>query len=138
MAAGTGLRDSIKEVARRGGAVLRLQAELAKAELRDTAKNAGAGLGLVVGAAFLAFFVLALLTALFVALLALVLPVWASILIVMVVYIVVVAVLVLVARGRFRRAKGTPLSREQARLTSAALGLDRPRTDAAPDVPGPP
>jgi len=135
MAAGTRLRDSVREVARRGAAVLRLQAELAKAELRDTAKNAGAGLALVIAAAFLAFFVFALLTGLFVALLALALPVWASVLIVMVVYIIVVLVLVLVARGRFRQAKGTPLAREQAKLTASALGLDRLKNGAGPAAP---
>lgn len=136
MAAGSGLRDSVKEVARHGAAVLRLQAELARAELRDTAKNAGAGLALVIGAAFFAFFVFALLTGLFVALLALALPVWASVLIVMVVYIVVIIVLVMVARGRFRQAKGTPLAREQARLTKSALGLDRAKEDASSAAAG--
>ena len=123
MATGTGLRDAVSEVARRASAVLRLQTELAKAELAKTGKNAAAGAGLAIGAAFFAVFAFALLTSLLVAALALVLPVWLSILIIMVLYFVVVGVLILLARARFRRANGTPLAKEQARITKEALGF---------------
>jgi hypothetical protein len=125
MLAGAGLRGAFKEVARRASAVARLQAELAKAELASTGKNAGAGAGLAVGAAFIGVFAFALLTALLVVALAIALPVWLSILIVLLAYVIVVAVLGALAQSRFRRAKGAPLASEQARLTASALGLGR-------------
>jgi len=138
MAGGTGLRDSVREVARRGAAVLRLQAELARAELRSSAQNAGAGLALLVAAAFFAFFAFALMTGLFVALLALALPLWASVLIVLGVYLLVVLTLILVARSRFRAVKGAPLAREQLRLTTSALGFDRASDGTTTGTPGTP
>ena len=152
MAAGTGVRGAVKEVARRASAVARLQAELAKAEFARTGKNAGAGAGLALGAAFLGVFVFALLTALFVVALAYALPLWASILIVMIVYLLVAGGLVALSRDRFRHAKGMSVASEQARLTASALGLrrvaaakpaDEPATVAAPapapvPVDGPP
>jgi hypothetical protein len=134
MATGTGLRDAIGEVARRASAVVRLQAELARAELAKTGQNAAAGAGTAIGAAFLAVFVFALLTALFVAALALVLPVWLSILIVMVVYIIVILVLILLARSRFRRVNGMPLAVQQAKITQEALGFAQPGNGATNDV----
>ena len=123
MAANGGLREAAKEVRRRASAVLRLQAELAKAELASTGKNAAAGTGLVVAAAFVAFFALALLTTLFVVALALAVPLWLSVLIVFVVYVILAGVLGLLARSRFRRVNGVPLASEQARRTRDALGL---------------
>jgi len=134
MATGTGLRDAVSEVARRASAVLRLQTELAKAELAKTGKNAAAGAGLAIGAAFFAVFAFALLTSLLVAALALVLPVWLSILIIMVLYLIVVGVLILLARGRFRRANGIPLATEQARITKEKLGF----APTGNGTPGPP
>src|SRR4051794_2767917 len=117
MSAGTGLRGTLKEVARRATTVARLQAELAKAELASTGKNAGAGAALAAGAAFVGVLAVALFTALLVVALAIVLPAWLSVLIVLVVYLIVVAVLGAIARTLFRRAKGAPLTPEQARLT---------------------
>ena len=123
MAANGGLREAARDVGRRAAAVLRLQVELARAELSSTGKNAAAGTGLVVAAAFVAFFAFALLTTLFVVALALAVPLWLSVLIVFVVYVIVAAVLGLLARSRFRRANGVPLASEQARRTRDALGL---------------
>jgi len=47
-------------------------------------------------------------------------------------------ILILLARSRFRRVKGAPLTGEQARLTSSALGFDRARNGATTDAPGTP
>lgn len=132
MAAGAGLRGAIKDVARRATAVARLQAELAKAELAKSGKNAGVGLGLIIGAALIGFFAFALLTALFVVALANALPLWLSILIVLVVYLIVVAILGSLARSHFNRAKGASVAAEQARLTLDALGLNRGGDGASP------
>jgi len=54
------------------------------------------------------------------------------------VYVLVVVILILLARSRFREVKGAPLAREQARLTSSALGFDRAKNGAAADAAGPP
>jgi len=125
--AGVGLRRAVKEVARRASAVARLQAELTKAELANTGKNAGIGAGLAAGAAFLAVFVFALLTTLLVVALALPLPLWLAVLIVLVVYLIVAAVLGLLARNHFAQAKGPRLAAEQAKLTVGALrGANEP------------
>ena len=130
MPTGTGIRGTIREVADRASAVMRLQAELFRTELSNSGKNAAAGAGIALGAAFIGVFAFGLLTALFVVALAIVLPLWLSILIVLVVYVFVAAVLVAVARNRFQQAKGAPLAREEARRTAAALGV---KTQSAPD-----
>ena len=134
MAERKGLRGAISEVAQRASAVVRLQTELTRAELASSGKNAAAGAGLMIAAAFFAVFAFALLTALFVVALAIALPLWLAILIVLVVYLIVAAILVLLGRGRFREAKGAPMAREQARLTKAAVGLDGAE-DRAPTRP---
>jgi hypothetical protein len=144
MAAGKGLGGAVKEVARRVSAVARLQAELTKAELASSGKNAGIGAGLAAGAAFLAVFVFALLTTLFVVALAIPLPLWLAVLIVLVVYLIVTALLGLLARNHFAKVNGPKLAAEQAKLTSAALrGQKEPppipavATGASPAVAAP-
>jgi hypothetical protein len=132
MSSGAGLRAAVRDVAQRASAVARLQAELFKAELADTGKNAGVGVALVIGAAFLGVFAFGLLTALFVVALANVLPLWLSILIVLVVYLGLAALLGLLARNHFSQAKGAPRAAEQARLTREALGLSRSADGGSP------
>jgi hypothetical protein len=126
--AGVGLRGAVKEVARRASAVARLQAELTKAELASTGKNAAIGGGLAAGAAFLGVFVFALLTTLFVVALAIPLPLWLAVLIVLVAYLIVAAVLGLLARNHFAQARGPRLAAEQAKLTAGALRVDNERS----------
>ena len=132
MSSATGLRAAVRDVAQRASAVARLQAELFKAEIADTGKNAGVGVGLVIGAAFLGVFAFGLLTTLFVVALANLLPLWLSILIVLVVYLGVAAILGLLARNHFKQAKGAPRAAEQARLTRDALGLNRGESGGSP------
>ncbi len=132
-----GLRAAVKEVAQRATAVSRLQAELVKAELASTGKNAGIGAALAFAAAFIGVFVFGLVTALLVVVLAIPLPLWLSILIVLVLYLIVMAALGALARDRFNKTKGPRLSKEQARLTAAALGI-RPKDGSTPSpTPGP-
>jgi hypothetical protein len=121
MAGGKGIGASVKEVVRRASAVAKLQAELTKAELASTGKNAGIGAGLAAGAAFIAVFAFALLTTLFVVLLALAVDLWLSVLIVLVVYLALAALLGILAKNHFQQAKGPQLAKEQAQLTAKAL-----------------
>lgn len=69
-------------------------------------KNAGIGAGLVLAACALGAWSLGVVTALAIAVLAIWLPVWASIGIVLLVILIVMVVLLLVARNRFRRLEG--------------------------------
>jgi hypothetical protein len=113
-----GLRAAAKEVAQRAASVARLQAELARSEMRGTALlGAGAAVFAIVG--------FMLLTCLFVVALAVPLPAWLATLIVTVVYFAVAAALGVA----FRQARQGAVARDQARITAAAVR--RARGDGA-------
>jgi uncharacterized membrane protein YqjE len=78
--------------------LVRQEIELAKAELTEKGKRAGAGASMFGGAGALGFFAFAALTTAIVAALQLAMPVWVAALIVAVVYGIVAAVLA--QRGR--------------------------------------
>ncbi len=78
--------------------------ELAKAEMTEKARLAGLGAGLFGGAAVAGLIGLGTLTACFIALLALVMPVWAAALIMTAVWAIVAGALALTGRGRVRQA----------------------------------
>jgi len=122
-----GLREAAQEVARRAASVARLQSELARSELKSSS-------ALAFGAAVFGVFAFALFTTLLVAALAIPLPVWLSVLIVMVLYLIAAGVL----GSAFRRTKGAPLAKQQARVTATALRLrhggDIPSSGEANDV----
>ena len=86
----------------------RHEADLVKIELKPKVSSAGAAVGMVVVAGFVALFGLATLIAASVLALAIVLPAWAAALIVGVVLFAVAAALVLAGRARIRAA--TPLT----------------------------
>lgn len=83
--------------------LVRAELQLAKAELSDKGKRAGLGAGLLAGAGAVAIYGVGVLIAGFVLLLALVLPAWASALIVAGVLFALAAVLVLVGRASLKR-----------------------------------
>jgi len=118
-----GIAASTRRVVAHLSTLVRLERELAQAELRRKGTVVGSGLGVGAGAAFLVPYVVAFGLATATAALALVVDVWLALLIMFVVLIVVVAVLALVARSLIR--KGTPITPEQAleeaRLTQAVL-----------------
>jgi hypothetical protein len=120
---GHGLGSTAKEVVDRAGAIARLEVELATLELKEKVAALGLGIGLGASAALLAFFAIAFLLGSVAAALALVLPVWAALLIMALSLAGIVAVLVLLARNTIRRA--TPALPEQAireaKLTTEAL-----------------
>ncbi|MCV2395269.1 phage holin family protein [Actinotalea sp. M2MS4P-6] len=86
--------------------LVRAEIELAKAEMADKAKHAGAGIGMFVGAGLFAFFAFGTLVATAVLGLAEALPAWLAALIVAVVLLLIAGALGFV--GKTMLDKGTP------------------------------
>jgi hypothetical protein len=103
---------AVKEVANRVSTLARLHLELAKLELQDKLTALGIGVGLVVTAAILAFFMLGFLFATIAAGLATFLPWWLALLIVTLLLAGLAALCILIARNRFRKA--TPMVPQEA------------------------
>jgi uncharacterized membrane protein YqjE len=103
---GTG--ELVKELSRQVTTLARMEAELAKAELAEKGKQAGAGAGLLGGAAVAALAMVGALTAFLIAVLAVPLPTWAAALCVTALWGAVAAVLGLKGRDRLR-AMGAPI-----------------------------
>lgn len=88
--------------------LVRDELALAQIELRETAKHAGKGAGLLGGAAVLAWFGLGAAIATAIIALALVLPLWASALIVTVVVFAAAGVAGLMGRNETQKVSPTP------------------------------
>jgi membrane protein implicated in regulation of membrane protease activity len=120
---GLGLSGATRRVAEHAREFVRLELELATAELKKKAAALGTGLGLMAGAAVLAFLALTFGLLAAAAGLATTLPIWASLLIVCGGLVLITAVLVFV--GYRMLQKGTkPVPEqavEEARLTGEAL-----------------
>lgn len=103
--------------------LVRAEIALAKAEMADKAKHAGAGIGLFVGAGVVAFFAVGTLIATAVLGLANAVPAWLAALIVALVLLVIAGVLGLL--GKKLLEKGTPptpmLATESVKADVAAL-----------------
>jgi hypothetical protein len=97
----------LKDLAEETTTLVREEVELAKAELSQKAKNAGAGAGMFGAAAVLALGAFGAFTACLIAALAIVIPLTVAALIVAVVYAGIAAILAL--RGRDRVKEATPL-----------------------------
>jgi len=98
------LGELVKRLSEEASLLVRKEIELAKAELGQKAKEAGAGAGLFSAAAFLGFFAFACVTAAIVLALSLVFRGWLAALIVALVYAALAAILALVGRGFLQRA----------------------------------
>lgn len=94
---------------------------LAKAEMADKAKRAGAGVGLFVGAGLFAFFALGTLIACAVLGLANAVPAWLAALIVAVVLLVIAGVLVAVGKRMLDSASGPVQAAESIKADVAAV-----------------
>jgi uncharacterized membrane protein YqjE len=92
--------------------LVRDELELAKAELAEKGKRAGAGAGIAGAGVVLAWFAVGALVTAAIAGLAVVLPVWLAALIVAAVLLIVAGVLALVAKAKIARA--APPTPEQA------------------------
>jgi hypothetical protein len=118
-----GLGTAAKAVSERVSAIVRLEIELAAAELKKKAAAMGVGVGLLAGAGIFALFMLGFLFATIAVALAIVLDPWAALLVTTGILAVIAGVLAFV--GITVLSKGTPPVPEQAieeaRLTTEAL-----------------
>lgn len=101
--------------------LVKTEVALAKAELADDAKAAGIGAGMFAGAALLGFFALMLLLIAGALALALVLPYWASFLLVGGVLLLLAGVLALVGKGRISKVKAPERTIATAKSSVQAL-----------------
>ncbi len=106
--------ELVTRLAEQVSALVKGELELARAELTEKGKRAGAGAGLAGAGGLLAAFGLAILLAAAVAALALVWPVWLAALVVGIVVLVVAGGLALAGRSQLRRA-GPPVPQHAAR-----------------------
>jgi len=104
--------DLVKQLTEQTSRLVRQEVELAKVELTEKGKKAGAGVGMFGGAGLFGFFAFAGLTATFILALATALPAWLSALIVTAVYGAVAGVLALQGKNKVQQA--TPPVPEQA------------------------
>jgi membrane protein len=118
-----GIRGAAKRVAAHLSALSRLQKELARAELQEKGKTAGAGAALAVAAGLLALYALGFGLAAIAAALALVVDWWLSLLIVFLALVLLVAILGAAANGLIRKAGSLKPERAlaEATLTKDAL-----------------
>lgn len=110
-----GVTDSLKHL-------VRSEIDLAKVEMRNAAGKLGGGAGLLAAAGVFALFTFALFLTAAVAALALVLPVWASALIVGIVLLLVTVALGLAGRKKLQAASPVPTAAiENVKTDAAAL-----------------
>jgi uncharacterized membrane protein YqjE len=100
--------DIMQTVVRDMGDMVRAEIRLARAEMTEKAKKAGVGAGLMGGAAVVGLLAGASLTAAAIAALALVLPVWASALIVCVLLACLGGALFAAGRSKFKAVQPVP------------------------------
>lgn len=106
------LADLARQLSLQTTHLARQEVELAKAELREKGRRAGAGAGMFGGAGAFAFYALGVLVAAAIAGLATVVDVWLAALIVAGVMLVIAAVLALAGKAKVKEA--TPPMPEQA------------------------
>lgn len=118
-----GLGAAARTVSERASSIIRLELQLAAAELKKKVASLGLGLGLLAVAAFLGLFALGFGLATVAAALATFLSTWLALLLVTGGLLVIAGLLVVLGLRRLR--KGTPLVPEQAieeaKLTTEAL-----------------
>ncbi|TDD68824.1 phage holin family protein [Actinomadura rubrisoli] len=109
---GQGTGELVRQATQQVSELMRAELRLAVAELKDKGRHAGTGAGLFGGAGLVSLYGVGVLLAAAVAALALVLPVWASALIVGAVLLAVAGVLAML--GRRQTAQATPPKPEMA------------------------
>jgi membrane-bound ClpP family serine protease len=118
-----GLGAAAKSVAEHASSLVRLEIQLALLEIKTKLAALGLGIGMLVGAAILGLFLLAFVLATITALIALVLPVWAALLIMTGLMLGAVGTLGLLGLAAVK--KGSPPVPEQAiqeaKLTTEAI-----------------
>jgi putative superfamily III holin-X len=96
--------ELVKQLAEEVSNLVRAEIDLARAEVTTKSKRAGIGLGEMGAAGIVALYALGALTACFIAVLALRMPVWVAALIVAVIYGIVAGMLYLVGRRQLQQA----------------------------------
>lgn len=120
-AAETSLGDLVGEVSRDLSALMRQELELAKAELAESAKRAGAGAGLMGGAGYAAMMTLLFLSlALWWALGLLIGLGWSGV-VVAVIWAVIAGILYATGRSRLKSVRGAPQTVETVKEIPDAL-----------------
>jgi hypothetical protein len=118
-----GVGGAAKSVAEHASSIAKLEVRLAVLELKTKVAALGVGIGMLVGAAIFGLFLLAFVLASMTAALAIVLPVWAALLIMT--GLVLGAVVTLALLGLAAVKKGSPPVPEQAiqeaKLTTEAI-----------------
>ena len=109
--------------------LVRAEIDLAKAEMAEKAKRAGAGIGLLVAAGILAFYAVGVAIAAAILGLAVPLPAWAAALIVLAAMLVVTGILVAVGVQLIKRASTKPETLESIKDDVAALKPTKGSTD---------
>ncbi|MDO9353300.1 MAG: phage holin family protein [Solirubrobacteraceae bacterium] len=111
--------------------LVKLELQLAKAEMTDKGKQLGAGAGLLGAAALFGFFAFAAFTTLLIALLATGMKVWIAALIVMVVYAAIAAIAGLTGKGRIQQA-GPPVPEQTIETVKEDVEWAKTRSTSAP------
>ena len=106
-----GLAGSVKQLSEDLGILVRKELELARQELSEKAKRAGAGAGMLSASAVTGLLTLGSLTALLIIAIALALPLWLSALIVTVMWGAITGILALTGKNKLQEAG--PLVPEQ-------------------------
>jgi hypothetical protein len=101
----------LRDLADETSALVRQELELARAELTEKGRQAGAGIGLFGGAGVMGLAALGAFTTFMIAVLALALPVWGAALVVTAIDALIAGVLAITGRDRLNR--GTPLVPEK-------------------------
>jgi len=107
--------DLLRELSQQTTTLVKQELDLAKAELAEKGKKAGAGVGLLGGAGVAGLAALGAFTAFLILLLNLAMPAWAAAGIVTLVYAAIAGVLAL--RGRDKVKQAAPLAPEQTTET---------------------
>ncbi|BBY49616.1 membrane protein [Mycolicibacterium arabiense] len=97
------IAELVSDLSAQTSRLVRDEMRLATAELKESAKHAGVGAGLIGASGLMAVFGVAALVTAAIAGLALVLPVWASALIVAVVLFVIAAVAALISKAQAKK-----------------------------------
>jgi tetrahydromethanopterin S-methyltransferase subunit C len=105
------LGELLKQLSEQTSTLVRQEIDLAKAEVTQKGKQAGAGAGMLAAAGVVGLLALGAVTAMFIALLDTAMATWLAALIVTVVYGAIAGVLALVGRKRLKAA--TPVMPEQ-------------------------
>ncbi len=115
------LGDVVADIARDMSTLVRQETELAKAELRESAKRAGKGSGLLGGAGLAGWFVLLFLSIALWWAIGSALGLGWSALIVAAVWAIIAAVLYSMGRGELKRVQGLPRTAETAKHIPDAM-----------------